>query len=139
MLKNPLKREEGFRKLVDVYKERLYWHVRSMVLSHDDADDVLQNSFIKVYRSIERFRGESALYTWMFRIATNEALSFLKTKARHMNTSYELVQEELVKSLKDDPYFDGDELELRLQEAIARLPEKQQLVFSNEVPPGNEI
>ncbi len=129
MLQNPLKREEGFRVLVDVYKKRLYWHIRTMVLLHDDADDVLQNTFIKVFRSIERFRADSALYTWMFRIATNEALSFLKSKSRKLNLSFEQVQEERVRSLKSDPYFDGDELELRLQEAILRLPEKQQMVF----------
>ena len=129
MLRNPLQREDGFRVLVNVYKKRLYWHIRSMVLLHDDADDILQNTFIKIFKSIESFKGESALYTWMFRIATNEALSFIKSRARKMNASFETVQQELVRSLKSDPYFDGDELEVRLQEAIISLPERQQMVF----------
>lgn len=129
MLRNPLQREEGFRLLVNVYKKRLYWHIRTLVLLHDDADDVLQNTFIKVFRSIDKFRGDSALYTWMFRIATNESLSFLKSNANKMNLSFEHVQKERVQNLKSDPYFDGDELELSLQEAIITLPEKQQMVF----------
>ena len=129
MMRNPLKREEGFRVLVNVYKKRLYWHIRGIVLLHDDADDVLQNTFIKVFRSIEKFRNESALYTWMFRIATNESLSFLKSKAKKSNLSLELVQKEQVANLRSDPYFDGDELEFRLQEEIVRLPERQQMVF----------
>ena len=129
MLRNPLQREEGFRILVNEFKKRLYWHIRTLVLVHDDADDVLQNTFIKIYRNVGKFRGESALFTWMFRIATNESLSFLKTRAKKMNQSFEDVQEERARNLKSDPYFDGDELELRLQEAIARLPEKQQMVF----------
>ena len=129
MLRNPLVREEGFRMLVSIYKKRLYWHIRTLVLSHDDADDVLQNTFIKIFRSVDKFRGESALYTWMFRIATNESLSFLKSRAKEMSQSFEETQEERVRNLKSDPYFDGDELELRLQEAIVKLPEKQQMVF----------
>jgi RNA polymerase sigma-70 factor (ECF subfamily) len=129
MLRNPLQREEGFRILINLYKKRLYWHIRTLVLLHDDTDDVLQNTFIKIYRNIDKFRGDSALFTWMFRIATNESLSFLKTRAKKMNQSFEDVQEERVRNLKSDPYFDGDELELSLQEAIVRLPEKQQMVF----------
>ncbi len=129
MMSSPLQREDGFRILVNVYKKRLYWHIRSMVLLHDDADDILQNTFIKIFKSIESFKGESSLYTWMFRIATNEALSFIKSRARKMNASFETVQQELVQSLRSDPYFDGDELEVRLQEAIVSLPERQQMVF----------
>ena len=128
-MRSPLQREDGFRILVNVYKKRLYWHIRSMVLLHDDADDILQNTFIKIFKSIESFKGESSLYTWMFRIATNEALSFIKSRARKMNASFETVQQELVQSLRSDPYFDGDELEVRLQEAIVSLPERQQMVF----------
>lgn len=115
--------------LVNVYKKRLYWHIRTLVLMHDDADDVLQNTFIKVFRSIDKFRGDSALYTWMFRIATNESLSFLKASAKKKNTSLEDVQEERVRNLRSDPFFDGDALELKLQEAIIKLPERQQMVF----------
>jgi RNA polymerase sigma-70 factor (ECF subfamily) len=129
MLRNPLKREKGFRFLVNAYKKRLYWHIRSIVLVHEDADDILQNVFIKIFRNIEKFKGDSALYTWMYRIATNESLSFLKSKANRMKKSYEDLQQELIAGLSSDPYFDGDELELKLQEAIISLPEKQQLVF----------
>lgn len=129
MLRNPFQREEGFRMLVNVYKKRLYWHIRTFVLLHDDADDVLQNTFIKIFRGIDKFRGDSALFTWMFRIATNESLSFLKSRAKKLNLSLEEVQQERVNDLKSDPYFDGDELELSLQEAIVRLPERQQMVF----------
>ena len=129
MLRNPLKREEGFRLLVNVYKKRLYWHIRSLVLLHDDADDVLQNTFVKIFRSMDTFRGDSALYTWMFRIATNESFSFLKSRAKKLNMSFEDVQQHRAKNLKSDPYFDGDQLEIILQEAIVALPEKQQMVF----------
>lgn len=129
MLRNPLEREEGFRLLVRTYKKRLYWHIRTLVLLHDDADDVLQNTFIKIFKSVDKFRGDSALYTWMFRIATNESFSFLKSRAKAMSQSFEEVQQERIRNLKSDPYFDGDELELSLQEAIVRLPERQQMVF----------
>jgi RNA polymerase sigma-70 factor (ECF subfamily) len=129
MLRNPLKRDEAFRILVDSYKRRLYWHIRSIVLTHEDADDVLQEVFVRIFRNIGKFKGESALYTWMYRIATNESLSFLKSKANRMKTSLETLQQELVLGLRSDPYFDGDELELRLQEAIVSLPEKQQQIF----------
>ena len=129
MLRNPLKRDEAFRILVNSYKRRLYWHIRSIVLTDEDADDVLQEVFVRIFRNIEKFKGESALYTWMYRIATNESLSFLKSKANRMKTSLETLQQELVLGLRSDPYFDGDELELRLQEAIVSLPEKQQQIF----------
>jgi len=129
MLRNPLKRDEAFRILVNSYKRRLYWHIRSIVLTHEDADDVLQEVFVRIFRNIEKFKGESALYTWMYRIATNESLSFLKSKANRMKTSLETLQQELVLGLRSDPFFDGDELELRLQEAIVSLPEKQQQIF----------
>ncbi len=111
------------------YKRRLYWHIRAIVLNHEDADDVLQNVFIRVFRNIDKFKGQSALYTWMYRIATNESLSFLKSRASRRNQSVEDLQKHLVESLPDDPFFDGDELEIRLQEAIVSLPERQQLVF----------
>ena len=129
MLRNPLKKDEAFRILVNSYKRRLYWHIRSIVLTHEDADDVLQEVFVRIFRNIGKFKGESALYTWMYRIATNESLSFLKSKANRMKTSLETLQQELVLGLRSDPYFDGDELELRLQEAIVSLPEKQQQIF----------
>lgn len=129
-LKEEATQAKAFELLVDTYKQRLYWHIRRIVLDHDDTDDVLQNTFIKVYRNIESFKGESKLYSWMYRIATNEALQFLKAKSRKLGVSASDMQEQLANKLKADVYFDGDEIQLRLQQALARLPEKQKLVFN---------
>ncbi len=129
-LKAPETREAAFSTLMKQYKERLYWHIRKMVYSHDDTDDVLQNTFIKVYRSIDSFKEESKLYTWMYRIATNEAITFLNKKAKRMETGNEEVQQQAVANLAADPYFEGNEIQLKLQQAIAQLPQKQQLVFN---------
>jgi RNA polymerase sigma-70 factor (ECF subfamily) len=129
-LKDKDQQEQAFRTLLVTYQERLYWHIRRIVLSHDDADDVLQNTFIKIYRSIENFKGDSALYSWMYRIATNESITFLKQKAKKNGVSNEELQEKMVSNLTSDVYFDGDEIQLTLQKAIATLPEKQRLVFN---------
>ncbi|MEM9686461.1 MAG: RNA polymerase sigma factor [Bacteroidota bacterium] len=129
-LKEKKTQEQAFGTLVSQYKERLYWHIRRIVLNHDDTDDVLQNTFIKIYRSIDGFKGESALYSWMYRIATNEALSFLKSKARKYSITSEELQHKMVEDLTADVYFEGDEIQLKLQKAIATLPEKQRLVFN---------
>jgi RNA polymerase sigma-70 factor (ECF subfamily) len=115
---------------VSTYKERLYWHVRRIVLNHDDADDVLQNTFIKVYRNIEGFKGDSKLFSWMYRIATNESLSFLKQQSRKLGLNDGAYQDRLVAQLEADVYFEGDAIQLQLQKAIASLPEKQRLVFN---------
>jgi len=123
-------KERAFRDLISQYKERLYWHIRKMVLDHDDTDDVLQNTFIKVYRNIDSFKGDSKLYTWMYRIATNEAITFLNKRARRNNITLEEVKERAIDSLESDVYFEGGAIELNLQRAIASLPEKQQLVFN---------
>ena len=116
--------------LIDTYKERLYWHIRRIVLDHDDTDDVLQDTFIKVFRNIEGFKGDSKLYSWMYRIATNEALSFIKKKSRKLGVSTDKVQEIMANKLEADVYFEGDAIALKLQKAIATLPEKQKLVFT---------
>lgn len=121
---------KAFEVLVNTYKERLYWHIRRIVLNHDDADDVLQNTFIKVYKSIHGFKGESKLYSWMYRIATNEALTFLKQRSKKSGISNEELQDNLVNNLQSDVYFEGDEIQLKLQKALATLPEKQKLVFN---------
>lgn len=122
--------EEGFRLLVRAYGERLYWHLRRLVLTHEDADDVLQNTFIKVYRGIEGFEGKAQLYTWLYRIATNEALSFLKSRRRQQTNPMEDGENLLLQRLRSDPYFDADELQRQLYEAVAQLPEKQRAVFN---------
>ncbi|MEO1012298.1 MAG: RNA polymerase sigma factor, partial [Bacteroidota bacterium] len=121
---------QAFEVLVNTYKERLYWHIRRIVLNHDDTDDVLQNTFIKVFRNITGFKGDSKLYSWMYRIATNEALSFLKVKSRKLGIDMNEMQEKMVNNLQADVYFEGNEIQLKLQKAIATLPEKQKLVFN---------
>ncbi len=129
-LQDPARREAAFRILLERYQERLYWHIRRIVLAHEDADDVLQNTFIKVYRNIGQFKGESKLYSWMYRIATNEALTFLKRNSRMQGISDEALHEKMVSRLEADPYFDGDQAQVQLQRALASLPEKQRLVFN---------
>lgn len=129
-LKQTETQAKAFEVLVSTYKERLYWHIRRIVLNHDDADDVLQNTFIKVYRNIASFKGDSKLYSWMYRIATNESLSFLKSKSKKMGIDSVELQETLLNNLEADVYFEGDEIQLKLQKAIATLPEKQKLVFN---------
>ncbi len=127
---DPNTQEQGFRELMSLYKERLYWHIRKIVISHADADDVLQNTFIKVYRNINTFKGNSKLYSWMYRIATNEAISYINKNAKYANISSEEVKQQAINKLESDVYFEGDEIQLKLQKAIAILPEKQQLVFN---------
>lgn len=129
-LKTKSTQAQAFKVLVDMYKERLYWQIRSIVLNHADADDVLQNTFIKVFKNIDGFKGESQLFSWMYRIATNEALSYIKQKAKKQGLTHTDYQEKVVENLKADVYFEGDEIQLKLQQAIATLPEKQKLVFN---------
>ena len=121
---------KAFELLINTYKERLYWHIRRIVLDHDDTDDVLQNTFIKVFRSIEGFKGNSKLYSWMYRIGTNEALTFIKLKSKKLGVGMDEMQERMAEKLEADVYFEGDEIQLKLQKAIASLPEKQKLVFN---------
>lgn len=123
-------KEKAFRVLIKQYKERLYWHIRKIVISHDDADDVLQNTFIKVFKGIDNFKQDSKLYSWMYRIATNESITFINKRARERNTDITEIKQDLVASLSSDDWFTGDEIQLILQKAIATLPEKQQLVFN---------
>ena len=129
-LRNPKTRHEAFKELVSCYKERLYWHIRNLTKNHDDTDDILQNTFIKVYKNIKKFKGDSLLYSWMYRIATNEVLSFLNQKAKRLHLTSEGLQNNLIENLESDVYFDGDQIQLKLQKAIATLPQKQQQVFN---------
>lgn len=129
-LKDKHTQQHAFRELMSEYKERLYWHIRRMVINHDDADDVLQNTFVKVFRSINNFKAESSLYTWLYRIATNESITFLNSKANKYKISGEELQEYLINNLEADAFFEGDAVQLKLQKAIAALPEKQRLVFN---------
>ncbi|MBX2902669.1 MAG: sigma-70 family RNA polymerase sigma factor [Chitinophagales bacterium] len=131
-------REKAFTLLMEKYQERVYWHIRRMVLNHDDADDVLQNTFVKVWRALENFRADSQFYTWLYRIATNEALNHLNVKKKKAaipfegnsgNNDDEDNNFGPANYLKSDPYFNGDAIELKLQKAIDTLPEKQKQVF----------
>ena len=123
-------KDAAFRELVAQYKERLYWHIRNIVKSHDDADDVLQNTFIKVYKSINGFKSESKLYSWLYRIATNEALTLINKNAKRLQITNQDVQDLAINNMQSDVYFEGDAIQIKLQKAIATLPEKQQLVFN---------
>ena len=129
-LKQKESQAKAFEVLVNTYKERLYWHIRRIVLDHDDADDVLQNTFIKVYKNIEGFKGDSKLYSWIYRIATNESLTFLKQKSKKMGIGDEELKTKMVENLQSDVYFEGDEIQLKLQKALATLPDRQKLVFT---------
>jgi len=129
-LKDVHSKEKAFRVLVSEYKERLYWHIRKIVISHDDADDVLQNTFIKVFRGIDNFKQDSKLYSWMYRIATNESITFLNKRAKERNIDISEIKQELVSTLGSDSLFTGNDIEITLQKAIATLPQKQQLVFN---------
>lgn len=129
-LRNPDVKDAAFRVLLGLYKERLYWHIRKIVLNHDDTDDVLQNTFIKVYKSIDKFKGDSKLYSWLYRIATNESITFINKRAKRLQISNEEHQTRAINNLEADVYFEGDAIQLKLQKAIASLPQKQQLVFN---------
>jgi RNA polymerase sigma-70 factor, ECF subfamily len=123
-------RNTALGHLISKYQQRLYWHIRKIVIGHDDSDDVLQNTFIKVWKGLENFKEESQLYTWMYRIATNEALTHLRQKQKMAISSIHPIEYQLSKSLESDNYFTGDEIQLKLQQAILTLPEKQRIVFN---------
>ena len=129
-LQNSATQEAGFKTLIKEYQQPLYWHIRKIVFDHEDADDVLQNTYIKIFKNIKNFRGESKLISWMYRIATNEALTFIKQKSRKLGLSLNEFNEKQVNQLEADVYFEGDAIALKLQLAVANLPEKQRLVFN---------
>ncbi|NVJ88696.1 MAG: RNA polymerase sigma factor [Flavobacteriaceae bacterium] len=129
-LKNTNSKEIAFRELIRLYKERLYWHIRKIVVSHDDADDVLQNTFIKIFNNINKFNEESKLYSWMYRIATNESITFINKRAKERNLDISDYQQSMANTLESDDFFSGNEIQIILQKAIATLPQKQQLVFN---------
>jgi RNA polymerase sigma-70 factor (ECF subfamily) len=120
----------AFNLIVRKYRERLYWHIRKIVIGHDDTDDVLQNTLVKAWTALNDFRGDAQLFTWLYRIATNEALTFLKAKRTKFFLPLVNVENQLKNKLENDPYFDGNELQQQLQKAILSLPEKQRIVFN---------
>lgn len=129
-LKSGSGKEQAFQILVKTYQQRLYWHIRKIVMNHDDTDDILQNVFIKVWKNIDSFREDSSLFTWLFRIATNESLSHLQKQRRHSVVSMNEMSDYLTDSLETDVYFEGDEIQRKFQLAILQLPNKQRIVFN---------
>jgi RNA polymerase sigma-70 factor (ECF subfamily) len=129
-LQDERSRRKAFDELVKEMAESLYWQIRKMVLNHDDANDILQNTFIKAWTNIDQFRGESRLSTWLFRIAINETYSFLNKQRMNNSSLTADLEDIMVQNLTADPYFSGDEAALKLQKAILSLPEKQRLVFN---------
>jgi RNA polymerase sigma factor (sigma-70 family) len=123
-------RNEAFNLLLGKYQQKIYWHVRRLVIDHDDADDLVQDVFIKVWKNLGNFRSDSQLYTWLYRIATNECITFLNHKKNQNNVPLDEVSYDLADSLAESPYFDGDQIQLKLQQALLILPEKQRLVFN---------
>ena len=129
-LNQPNKRAGAFSVIVRTYQERLYWHIRKMVLSHDDANDVLQNTFMKAWNGLDGFRGDSQVSTWLYRIATNETLTFLTNQRMRCQNSIDEADDLLLQNLQADTYFNGTEIQMKLQKAILTLPEKQRIVFN---------
>lgn len=130
LIRNKETRNYGFNMLVRSYQQQVYWHVRRIVIDHDDANDVVQNTFIKVWKGLADFREDSRLFTWMYRIATNESLSFLKKKKNNFFMRWDDVECKLANSIEEDHYFKGDEIQKKLQKAILGLPRKQRIVFN---------
>jgi len=128
--RNEETRAAAFDLLVRKYQKRLYWHIRKMVVDHDDANDVVQNTLLKAWKGLENFRSESGLYTWLYRISTNESLTFLNKKKTKYLVPIVDVEGQLSSSLEIDSYFSGDDIQLKLQKAILSLPEKQRVVFN---------
>lgn len=126
---DPRTQNTAFQKLLREYQKPLYQIIRNIVIDHDDAHDVLQNTFIKVFQNISKFKGDSKLFSWVYRIATNEAITFINNKAKRSKLTSAELQSKLVDNLQSDVYFEGDEIQLKLQKALVLLPEKQQLVF----------
>lgn len=130
LFKDDASKEQAYTQIIKKYQEKLYWHIRRMVVDHEDANDVLQNMFIKVWRSLHNFREDSQLYTWLYRIATNESLSFLEQHKRKSAASLSDDESYLSNKLVADKDFDEKKLEWKLQKAIQLLPEKQKAVFN---------
>lgn len=130
LLQDPATQRKGFELVVKIYSEQLYWQIRRMVFSHDDTNDLLQNTFIKAWNSLEYFRGDAKLSTWLYRIALNECLNFLNKQRAENNLSIDDIDTTLANKLESDTYFDGDETQKLLQKAILQLPEKQRIIFN---------
>lgn len=129
-LNNPDIRRQTFEEIVNAFSEQLYWQIRRMVLSHDDANDILQNTFIKAWTNLDCFRGEAKLSTWLYRIALNECLNYLNRQRAQEHLSIDEADANMINQLESDPYFDGNETQIQFQKAIRSLPEKQRIIFN---------
>lgn len=127
---DPKTRDKAFNLLLNKYQQKIYWHIRRLVINHDDADDLVQDVFIKVWKNLADFRSDSQLYTWLYRIATNESITFLNRKKLKNNISLDEAGLDLADTLEGSTYFDGDKAQMKLQKALLTLPEKQRLVFN---------
>jgi RNA polymerase sigma factor (sigma-70 family) len=122
-------KDKAFKKLLDLYQERLYWHIRKLVITHENANDVLQNTFLRIYKSLPNFQQKSSLHTWMYRIAYNESLRFLEENKKKYHLSLDDVGRKYLNNLVDDTFFEGDEIQLKLQRILSELPEKERQIF----------
>jgi RNA polymerase sigma-70 factor (ECF subfamily) len=127
---NEKTRNAAFNLLLQKYQQKIYWHIRRLVIDHDDADDLVQETFVKVWKNLHNFRADSQLYTWIYRIATNESITFLNKKKTKNNVSLDDVDTDLSETLASSTYFDGDKIQRKLQNAILTLPEKQRIIFN---------
>ena len=130
LCRNPETKERGFRVLLSQYKERTYWHIRRILLDHEDANDITQDTFVKVWKNLDRFRGDSSLFSWIYRIATNESLNFLRKMKKMSTIPIDKVEFMLANKLDNNSLMTGDEIEYKLQKSLLQLPEKQRLVFN---------
>lgn len=130
LFRNSGNKHYAFNILINKYQRQVYWHVRRIIIDHDDSNDVVQNTFVKVWHNLEKFREDSQLYTWLYKIATNESINFLKQKRTKFLIPFVNVEKHLSDALKEDPYFKGDAIQQKLQQAILKLPEKQRIVFN---------
>ncbi|HEY9169069.1 MAG TPA: RNA polymerase sigma factor [Lutibacter sp.] len=122
-------KDKAFKKLLDLYQERLYWHIRKLVITHENADDVLQNTFLRIYKNLPNFQQKSSLHTWMYRIAYNESLRFLEENKKKNYLSLDDVGSKYLNNLEEDTFFEGDEVQLKLQRILSEIPEKERIIF----------
>ncbi|MFO8088179.1 MAG: RNA polymerase sigma factor [Bacteroidales bacterium] len=130
LYQQPAKRSYAFKLLVEKYQVRVYWIIRRMILNHDDTNDVMQESFIKIWKNLPDFREESSLYSWIYRVTINEVYNFFRMKKRVHTIQTTALTDEMIQVMTEDPWFDGDKAQVKLQKAILQLPEKQQIVFN---------
>ncbi len=128
-LKSNKHREKAFVELLNLYQERLYWHIRKLVITHENANDVLQNTFLRVYKNLSKFQQKSTLHTWMYRIAYNESIRFLDKNKKNQSYSLDDLNNSYLNTLEQDVYFDGDKIQRKLQSILSKLPEKQRYIF----------